>query len=317
MTQTDKVTIGITCYNARGTIRRAIDSALAQQWDNLEVLVADDASTDGSAELIAQIIAPEPRARLIRLRANGGPAAARNAILAEAQGEFIAFFDDDDESLPQRIRRQVDAIGAFEAEKGELPVACYASGERLYANGYVKSLPAIGSTDIRPHGEALADYLLFHRRIAGWNYASGTPTCALMARTSLLRDLGGFDEKLRRVEDVDFAIRLALAGGWFIGTPEKLFVQHATTGSDKSAEKNRDAEIAVAEKHAGYLKSIGRYHYARNWPVLRYHHFRRDYLRFALQFLRIWMVNPVLATEHILATGPKRLAHERRMKARA
>jgi glycosyltransferase involved in cell wall biosynthesis len=315
MTPSEKVTIGITCYNARDTIARAVASALAQDWHDLEVLIADDASTDGSAELIAEIIADDPRARFIRLPVNGGAAAARNAIIAEAIGTFLAFFDDDDESLPDRVRRQVQTIVAFEAEFGSVPVACYASGERHYPNGYIKPLRAIGASETRPHGPALADYLLFHRVLPGWTYASGTPTCALMVRTALLRGLGGFDTSLRRVEDVDFAIRLALEGGWFIGTQEKLFIQHSSQSADKSYTANRDAEIAVAEKHAGYLRSIGRYHYARNWPLLRYYHFERDYLRFGLQFLRIAMINPILATRHILATGPKRLFHERRMAA--
>lgn len=315
MSQARKVSIGITCYNARETIGRAIASALAQDFADIEVLIADDASTDGSAEVVTGLIAGEKRARLIRLDANGGPAAARNAIIAAATGEFLAYFDDDDESLPGRVGAQVEAIEAFEAKKGNDLVACYAAGERHYPNGYVKQLPAIGAEEIRPHGPAMADYLLFHRKLAGWAYNSGTPTCALMARTALFRRLGGFDANLRRVEDVDFAIRLALEGGWFIGTSEILVKQYATTGVDKSYERNRDAEVAIAEKHAPYLRSIRRYHYARNWPVLRYHHFKRDYIRFVLQFLRIWVVNPVLATEHILATGPKRLAHERRMKA--
>ncbi|MCF6368152.1 glycosyltransferase family 2 protein [Rhizobium halophilum] len=315
MTPSEKVTIGITCYNARDTIARAVASALAQDWKDLEVLIADDASTDGSADLVSEIIADDPRARLIRLSVNGGAAAARNAIIAEASGIFLAFFDDDDESMPDRVRKQVETILAFEAEKGSLPVACYAAGERHYPNGYIRPLPAIGASEAMPHGPALADYLLFHRVLPHWTYASGTPTCALMARTELLRRLEGFDSSLRRVEDVDLAIRLALEGGWFIGTQEKLFIQHASQSADKSSKVNRDAEVAVADKHAGYLRSIGRYHYARNWPLLRYYHFERDYLRFALQFLRIAMVNPILATRHILATGPKRLSHERRISA--
>ncbi|MCP8882614.1 glycosyltransferase [Devosia sp. XJ19-1] len=317
MSQARTVSIGITCYNARETIGRAIASALAQDYPELEVLIADDASTDGSADVVDDLISDESRAQLIRLERNGGPAVARNAIIAAASGEFLAFFDDDDESLPGRVSAQVAAIEAFESSHPDVPVACYAGGERLYPNGYRKLLPAIGADDIRPHGPALADYLLFHRKLTGWRYNSGTPTCALMARTDVLRQFGGFDTGLRRVEDVDLAIRLALSGGWFIGTKETLFVQHATTGADKSYEKNRDAEVAIADKHEGYLRSIRRYHYARNWPVLRYYHFKRDYLRFALQFVRIWLVNPVLATEHILATGPKRLAHERRMKTEA
>lgn len=147
-------------------------------------------------------------------------------------------------------------------------------------------------------------------------YGAGTPTCALMARREVFRELGGFDATLKRVEDVDFAIRLALAGGCFIGTAENLFLQHSTQGSDKSPDANRSAEIAVAKKHEGYLRSVGRYHYASHWPNLRYYHFKRQYLRFIAQFFLIAVRNPILATSHLLASGPKRLRHERRMNKR-
>ncbi|NGP18550.1 glycosyltransferase family 2 protein [Devosia aurantiaca] len=128
MSQNQSVTIGITCFNARDTIGRAIASALAQDWPEIEVLIVDDASIDDSAAVVEAAIVAEPRARLIRLAANGGPSVARNALLAGARGDFIVFFDDDDESLPQRVRRQIEAIEEFEAQHGGLPVACYAGG---------------------------------------------------------------------------------------------------------------------------------------------------------------------------------------------
>lgn len=315
MTLTAKVTIGITCFNARETVERAIASARIQEWNELEIIVVDDASTDDTAEIVARAAAEDSRMRLIKLDRNSGAAAARNVIIQEAIGDFIAFFDDDDESHSQRIEKQVQAILALENQVGAAPVACYAAGERRYKNGYVKELPAIGATEDKPHGSAVADYLLFHQKVAGWSYGSGTPTCALMARTSVLRELGGFDTKLRRVEDVDLAIRLALGGGWFTGTQEKLLIQHATESDDKSNQINCNAEVAVAEKHATYLKSINRYHYAKKWPVLRYYHFERKYARFLWHFLKIFAVNPIHSVRHILHTGPKRLLHERRMAA--
>ncbi|SCB62337.1 Glycosyl transferase family 2 [Rhizobium aethiopicum] len=316
MNQSERVTIGITCFNARDTIGNAIRSAQSQDWSDLEILVVDDASTDGSPEHVESFIADDPRVRLVRHRKNGGAATARNTIIEAATGDFIVFFDDDDESAANRVMLQVAAIKAFEASNGSRPVACYAAGERIYPNGHLKPLPAIGSAGKTPCGTDVADYLLFYRRRPDYFYGSGTPTCALMARRELFRKLGGFDASLKRVEDVDFAIRLALGGGCFIGTTEKLFVQHSTQGSDKSPDANRSAEVAVAKKHEGYLRSVGRYHYASHWPNLRYHHFKRQYFRFIAQFLLIVAMNPILATSHLLATGPKRLRHERRMNKR-
>ena len=90
------VTIGIPCFNAEDTIKRAIKCALTQDWPNIEVIIVDDCSTDKSCQIIKKIISQNPRARLIIHDNNKGPGAVRSLILSEAKGEYIAFFDDDD-----------------------------------------------------------------------------------------------------------------------------------------------------------------------------------------------------------------------------
>lgn len=309
-----KITIGITCYNASSTISRAIQSAQQQHWDNLEIIIVDDCSSDDSVDTIRQSIGLDDRARLLQHEVNQGAAAARNTIIAAATGDFIVFFDDDDVSHPDRLRGQIDTIHWFERLRPGALVACYAAGDRLYANGYVKPLPAIGTRGTPPHGAEVANYLLFYGQSTDRYFGSGTPTCALMARREIFQRLNGFDTSLRRVEDVDFAVRLALEGGYFIGTETPLFRQFATGGSDKSPEANRNSEILLAKKHADYLRSVGRYHYALNWPKLRYFHHKRRYLPFAGQFLIILARNPLLAVTHILTTGPRRLRHEKKMR---
>lgn len=311
-----KVTIAITCFNAIQTVERAVKSARAQDWPALEILIADDCSTDGSADFVASLIVDDRRAVLVRRDRNGGAAATRNTLIEAATGEFVVFFDDDDESFPTRVARQVETLRALEASRPGMLAACYAGGERLYPNGYVKALPAIGSEGAQPHGNAVANYLLFYSRPDDLFFGAGTPTCALMARRSVFQQVGGFDPSLRRVEDVDFAVRLALAGGYFVGTRECLFRQHATIGADKSPEANRDAEVSLARKHKGYLTSIGRYQYAVRWPNLRYLHFKRRYAAFLVEFLQIFARNPLAASRHILQTGPRRLRHERQMRKR-
>lgn len=308
------MTIGIPCFNASDTISRAIDSARNQDWPEIEILIVDDASTDQSVAAIETTIAGMPNARLVRQKTNAGPAGTRNIIVDEAKGEFIAFFDDDDESLPDRISTQVNCLVAYEEQSGMNLVACYASGIRRYGNGYTLDLPAIGSRGAeKPHGSAVADYLLFFSRKDGWFYGSGTPTCSLLARCSTFAAIGGFDPQLRRVEDVDLAVRLALQGGHFVGTTEKLFVQHATSAADKSPEKNMESEQRLAKKHRDYLVSIGRYYYALHWPKLRYWHFRRRYGRFILELMGLLFRHPLAVTGHILVSGPKRWLHERKM----
>jgi len=314
MTDRQLVTIGITCFNARDTIGRALESARTQDWPATEVLIVDDASTDGSADLVASIIADWPNARLVRHAENAGAAVARNTILRAARGEFIAFFDDDDESAPGRISRQVETLLAAEKTAGTGLIACYAGGIRQYANGYTVAAPGIGSRGELPHGPDVANYLLFHEKNPDWFYGAGVPTCALLARRSTYAALDGFDAGLRRNQDVDLAIRLALMGGYFTGTADQLYVRHMTGGSDKSAEAGLEARLTLAEKHRAHLQSVNRYHYARSWPQMRYWHFRRRYGRFALEFVKLVLRNPWATIAHLLRTGPKRLIHEKRMR---
>ncbi|TFH51036.1 MAG: glycosyltransferase, partial [Lysobacterales bacterium] len=237
--RTQLVTIGITCFNAASTIERALQSAFRQDWPNIDILIVDDASSDGSTAIIDGLIANRREARLIRHATNTGPAGARNTILAEAKGEFIVFLDDDDEALPGRVAGQVLCLEAYEKRSGAGLVACYASGTRVYCNGYRLDLPAIGSLgQAVPKGSGMVDFLLLYRRRPDWCYGTGTPSCSILARRSTFAAVGGFDSEFRRVEDADFAIRLALKGGHFIGTPQRLFIQHSTAAPDKAPERN-------------------------------------------------------------------------------
>jgi len=309
-------TIGVTCFNARDTIARAVSSAKLQTWPNLELIIVDDCSTDTSCSIVEELIADLPNARLVRHSVNLGPAGARNTILKHAHGEFVVFFDDDDESSADRISVQIGQLVDYERLSGERLVACCASGVRRYGNGYSLDLHAIGSRGAAPNGPEFADYLLFFHRRDDWHYGCAVPACALLARRSTFVAIGGFDERLRRVEDNDFAIRLALAGGHFTGVIRPLFTQYSTNAADKTPEKNFEAEQAVVRKHRTYLEAKGRYYYSLHWPKLRYLHFKRRYAQMALQYFAIFIRHPLLATRHLFKTGPQRLFHELRMRRR-
>lgn len=303
-----RVTVGITCFNARGTIERAIASAARQTWDNLEILVVDDASTDDSVLIAGKALAGVPNGRLVVRRFNGGVAAARNTLLAEASGRLIAFFDDDDESAPQRIAVQVARIQA-EAHHGG-PVLCFASGLRRYSNGYELRADAIGSRERGPYGEEVAAYLLFNERQPGVFYGAGVPSCALMAEVAALRSAGGYDETLGRVEDVDIAIRMALGGARFVGCPEYLYLQHATLGGDKTPLRNLVAELRVVEKNRDWLDQRGLYRHAGDWLRFREAWFSHRYGEAALRSILLFAANPRLTIRRLGQSGPSRLVHE-------
>lgn len=109
------VSVITAAYNAEGFIAETIASVQAQSLDDWEMLIADDASSDRTAEIVSAIAARDPRVRLIRLRENGGVARARNAALAQARGRYIAFLDSDDLWLPQKLERQIAFMSAHDA----------------------------------------------------------------------------------------------------------------------------------------------------------------------------------------------------------
>ena len=101
------VTILIAAYNAQPFLHRAVTSALEQTIPATEILIVDDASSDGTVPAARKLAETDGRIRVLGLSTNGGPAAARNAGLDIASGEWIAVLDADDAFLPDRIERML------------------------------------------------------------------------------------------------------------------------------------------------------------------------------------------------------------------
>jgi glycosyltransferase involved in cell wall biosynthesis len=97
-------------FNARPYLTEAVESVLAQSYRPLELLLVDDGSTDGSADCIAHLADTHDGVRLLRLSHNQGQAAARNAALLRARGEFLTFLDADDVMMPDRLAFQIDYL---------------------------------------------------------------------------------------------------------------------------------------------------------------------------------------------------------------
>ena len=254
------VTVGIPCFNAEDTIRRAVNSVLSQVWPQREILIVDDASTDGSRMILEELERTQPEVRVIWHEENRGFPEAANSLLAEARGEFIAFLGDDDESTPRRLERQHRRIIEYEAAHPSAIVLCYSDRDVVPVGAERPAFQhhGIGRAPPEPAGSVVADYLLGLIADNGCNWGmvgSGT----LMARTDVLRRLGGFDARFRRAADLDLAIRAARAGAHFIGVDAPLIVQHVTQTADKAANTDLRYLLLLLEKNKVYLKDSKSY----------------------------------------------------------
>nr|WP_279512673.1 glycosyltransferase family 2 protein [Luteimonas aestuarii] len=123
-----RVSVVMPVYNAESTMRRSIDSVLAQTHADWELLLVDDGSSDGSAGIIAGYAARDGRIRPVH-QANGGVASARNAGIDIATGDYIAFLDSDDWWHPDKLALQVAAM----RDQGAL--VSYAAYQRVAEDG--------------------------------------------------------------------------------------------------------------------------------------------------------------------------------------
>jgi len=167
-------------------LSRALRSTLDQRDVEIEVIVVDDGSTDQTARRLKAVA--DPRIRVMRHEYSRGVAAARNAAVAAARGEWIAFLDDDDVWAPRRLAEQLEAIEAARAAWGWCAVVWVDERLRL-----LNMVPAPAPGDLRA-------LLRNHNAI-------GTPSCVVAHRDALL-SAGPFDERLSVMADWDLWIRL-------------------------------------------------------------------------------------------------------------
>jgi glycosyltransferase involved in cell wall biosynthesis len=250
------ITVGITCYDARESIRRAVESAVMQTWPALEIIVVDDASADGGDQVLERLERAHPQVRVIRHEVNRGFPSALNTLLAEARGTFIALFDDDDESVPDRVVRQYRRIISYEASHPGAAVLCYSNRTVLPPDSQTTEFArlGIGRHPPEPSGPVVADYVLGLMKDDGRHCWGMFGSCTLMGRTETLRGFGGFDQRFRRCAELDLAVRAALGGAHFISVDAPLVTQHLTPSADKAGKADLQYRLLLLEKYRSYLR---------------------------------------------------------------
>lgn len=230
---TPRVSVVIPAYNAAWCIRRAIDSVLGQTEQSFELIVVDDGSLDGTAEILATY----GDALRVVAKQNGGLSSARNAGIGAAMGELVAFLDADDWWQPDKLARQVELMA-------RQPDLVFCSTQTAVQTPEGESLPTWRCAC--NEGPTLA--AIFHTNA----YVAGSGS-AVMARRWALEKLGGFDETLRSLEDIDMWMRLAAIGEYAcVDAPLTTIVKRADSMSG-NLDVMRASAIAVMKKNRKLL----------------------------------------------------------------
>jgi glycosyltransferase involved in cell wall biosynthesis len=199
------VSVIVPTYNRAEVVGETIEDLFRQTYRNIEIIVVDDGSTDDTQSKLASY------GNRIRWAAqkNAGPAAARNRGIAIAHGEIVAFQDSDDAWHPTKIERQVSLL----QRAGPSVVCCVCNSIVQLPNCVVNAFE--NAPVIFPMEEGIwlnaaevmaTRFFLFNQVVA--------------VRREVLARIGGFDESLRLMEDLQLALRLSLEGPWaFIREP--------------------------------------------------------------------------------------------------
>ena len=179
------LSIIIPTFNRCELLYRALNSVFKQTYSDYEVIVIDDGSTDGTAEMLQKSFT---QVRYV-FQSNKGVSAARNKGLALAQGRWIAFLDSDDEWLPQKLEKQISLLKA----KSDYKI-CHT--EEIWVRNGIR-----------------VNQMKKHRKTGGWIFPHCLPLCAMspssiLIHRSVFDSIGNFDTSLPACEDYDLWLRI-------------------------------------------------------------------------------------------------------------
>ena len=237
------ITIILPLYNGEEFIEKTLLSIGLQSFQNAELIIVDDGSTDNSCDLIYRISStfsyPILKNLKIVNKENGGVASARNLGIKEANGKWLAFIDQDDIWLPEKLKKQVGALCESDVKW------CYSAFTRFYSDGK-EVLKQNGSTDRMETLRLLVSGKLF------------IPPSTVFVEKSICEREGGFDSNYIPSDEWDFFLTLAEKYKPAY-CPEVLvkFRSHPFSTAKKQKRKIFEAQLKVIKKHSVIARENG------------------------------------------------------------
>lgn len=203
---TPAASVIIPCHNATEFLAETLGSILSQSWQDFEILIVDDGSTDDPGPIVASF--NEDRIHLIYAPASGGPSRPRNLAAAQARGRYLFFCDADDTMLPDKMKKQVDVLDKY-PDFGLVFTNFQVVGpqNQLLSPSFLEKYDTLWRiiAESSLQGGGIDRDLMF----SGLLRANFIGTSGVAMHRKVFEDLGGFDEDLRSSEDFDFWVRIA------------------------------------------------------------------------------------------------------------
>lgn len=218
------VSVIVPVYNAQSWLAETLDSVAAQTWPNTEVLLIDDGSTDASVEVAKRYLSGSVR---LLQQENRGAAAARNAALRQAQGDYIQFLDADDVLHPRKLEAQVAVLR--DISKAAAATCRYGFFDR-------DTQDAIFYPDDLWQHLSPTEWL-----VAAWSGGAAMPTLAWLASRSALDAAGEWNEALSLNDDGEFFTRVALSCKEIRFAPDATAFYRTANSQSLSKTRHRNA----------------------------------------------------------------------------
>jgi glycosyltransferase involved in cell wall biosynthesis len=261
----------IVTYNAELTVANTISGALHLVPPPTQIILVDDSSHDQTVNLAKNMLDAFENHLLIVNEINLGQSYSRNLGVLNSQCEVIIFMDDDDVSYPNRsIVHLEKLLNGYDLS--------YVSTEKNYGSNY-KVLAVNSETDSNLQGSSQ----LIRHMVVGAPLPNGrkvySPSCSLAVNRESFQQIHGFDQNMRRLEDIDFVCRALRAGQRVSWSSEVCIRRFDTFGGDKGAAQNANGEMRILRSFQDYIGKreylvshfmimMRRYYFSKNYFAL-------------------------------------------------
>lgn len=242
-----KYSVVITAFNSENSVEKAIESFLHQTIAPEEIIVIDDFSQDGTWVVLNKINQNYSKLRVFRNNKNYGQSYSRNLGVQYAKSSVVVFGDDDDISLPTRAALHLEQF------KNRTDID-FVSSRKIYSSKYAivakNSKLAVATLESKEFGRKLllgADY-------KSLNLFVPASTCAVRKKSFVA--VGGFDEDLRRLEDVDLALKFSSNGYKFSFNPNIAVYRYHSISANKGGAIDPGFQEKLLLKYSSFFDTI-------------------------------------------------------------